>query len=66
MAVHLAIASDLFDGVLFCAVLCSHEVSWMRSETELSLFLRIFLPTFRCGYGYLLFFFLLDIKFENR
>ena len=44
--VHLAVAGDVFDGVLFCAVLFSHEMSWMRSRTELSQFLRIFLPTF--------------------
>ena len=30
--------------VSFCAVL-SHEMSWMRSRTELSQFLRVFLPT---------------------
>ena len=34
MAVHLAVASDIFDGVLFCAVLFSHVMSWMRSGTE--------------------------------
>ena len=45
MAVHLAVAGDVFDGVLFCAVFF-HEMSWMRSGTELSQFLRIFLPTF--------------------
>ena len=45
MAVHLAVAGDVFNGVLFCAVLFSHEMSWMRSGTELSQFLRIFLPT---------------------
>ena len=44
--VYLAVAEDAFDGVLFCAVLFfSHELSWMRSGTELSQFLRIFLPT---------------------
>ena len=43
MAVHLAVAGDVFDGVLLCAVLVSHEMSWMRSGTELSQFLRIFL-----------------------
>ena len=42
MAVHLAVAGDVFDGVLFCAVLFSHEMSWMRSGIELSQFLRNF------------------------
>ena len=41
-----AVAGDVFDGVLFCAVLFSHEMSWMRPGTELSQFMRIFLPTF--------------------
>ena len=45
MAVHLAVAGDVFDGVLFCAVFF-HEMSWTRSGIELSVFLRIFLPTF--------------------
>ena len=45
MAVHLTVAGDVFDGVLFCALLFSHNMSWMRSGTELSQFLRIFLPT---------------------
>ena len=45
MAVHLAVAGDVFDGILFCAVIFSHKMSWMRSGTELSHFLRIFLPT---------------------
>ena len=45
MAVHLAVAGYVFDGVLFCAVLFPHKMSWMRSGNELSLFLRIFLPT---------------------
>ena len=45
IAAHLAVAVDVFDGVLFCAVLFSHEMSWMRSGTELSQFLRLFLPT---------------------
>ena len=38
MAVHLAIADDMFDGVFFV-------LSWMRSGTELSQFLGIFLLT---------------------
>ena len=46
MAVHLAIAGDICDGVLFCVVLYSHDMSWVRSRTELSQFLRFFLPTF--------------------
>ena len=39
----LGVAGDVFDGVLFCAVLFSHEISWMRYWSQL---LRIFLPTF--------------------
>ena len=38
MAVHLALASDVFDGVLFFVL----SFSWMRSGTELNQFLRIF------------------------
>ena len=45
MAVHLAVAGDVFDGVLFSVVVFSHEMSWMCSGTKLSQFLRIFLPT---------------------
>ena len=45
MAVPLAVASDVFDSVIFCAVLFPHEMSWMRSGTELSHFLWGF-PTF--------------------
>ena len=41
MAIHLAVAGNIFDGVLFCAVLFPHEMSSMRSRTELSPFLRI-------------------------
>ena len=44
MAVHLAVAGDVFDGVLFHAVFFSHEMSWIRSGFELSQFMRIFLP----------------------
>ena len=41
MAVHLTVAGDVFDGLgLWCPF--SHELSWMRSETELSQFRRIF------------------------
>ena len=43
MAIHLAVVGDVSDGVLFCAVL---EMSCMRSGTELSQLLRIFVPTF--------------------
>ena len=47
MVVHLAVAGDVFDGVLFCTVLFfSHELSWMEFGTELNRFLRIFLSTF--------------------
>ena len=42
--VHLAVAGDVFDGVLFCAVLFPHEISWMRSGTKSIQFMRI-LPT---------------------
>ena len=45
MAVHLAAAGDVFGGVLFYAVLLPHKVTWMRSATELSQFLRSF-PTY--------------------
>ena len=31
MGFHLDVAGDVFDGVLFCAVLFSHEMSWIRS-----------------------------------
>ena len=40
IAVHLAVAGGVYDGV-FCAVL----LSWMGSWTELSQFQRIFLST---------------------
>ena len=46
MAVHLILGCGVFGGVLFCAVLFSHEMSWMRSGTELSQFLRIFATYF--------------------
>ena len=36
-----AVTCDVFDGVLFCAVLFTHEMSWMRSGTVLSQFLPI-------------------------
>ena len=48
MAVYLAVTSDVFDSVLFCAgFLFSHEMSWMRSGTKLRQFLRIFLPSLK-------------------
>ena len=43
---HLAVAGDVFDGVIYCAVFVSNEMSWMRSVAKLSQFLRIFLATF--------------------
>ena len=50
MAVHLVVAGDVFDGVLFCAV--PLEMSWMRSGTELSNFLSIFLATLSHFYSH--------------
>ena len=41
----MVVAGDVYDGVLFCAVLFPHEMSWMRSGIELSQFQRISLPT---------------------
>ena len=45
MAVHLAAAGYAFGGGLFLCCPFSHEMSWMRSGTELIQFLSIFLPT---------------------
>ena len=45
----MAVAGDVFDDVLVYAILFSHEMSWMRSGTELNQFLRIFLPTLECA-----------------
>ena len=60
MAVHLAVAGDVFDAVLFCAVLFSNDMSWMRSGTELSQFFDNF-PTYRylptCSF---------EMKYNNR
>ena len=42
MAVHLAVAGDVYDGVLFCAVLFPHEMSWMRSANDLPTLLYFF------------------------
>ena len=36
------IAGDVFDGVLFCAPLFFHEMSWVRSGTELNQFLSTY------------------------
>ena len=38
-------AGDVFDGVFLCCPF-SHEMSWMRSGTYLSPFLRVFVPAF--------------------
>ena len=46
--IHLAVAGDVFDGVFFCCPF-SHEMSWMKSGTELSQFLRVFLPAHTMG-----------------
>ena len=46
MAGYLAVPGHVFVVALFCAVLFSHKMSWMRSGMELSQFLRIFLPAF--------------------
>ena len=40
MAVHLAIAGDVFDGVLFLCCHFSHEMSWMRYGAELGEFVN--------------------------
>ena len=47
IAVHLAVAGDVFDGVFLCRPF-SHEMSWMGSGTYLIQFLRGFLPTLDC------------------
>ena len=49
MAVHLAVAGDVFDVCIWCLSVCfpfSHDISWVRSGTELSQFLRTFLLIF--------------------
>ena len=43
-AVHMAVAGGVYDGVFLCCPF-SHEMSWMRSWTKLSQFLRVFLST---------------------
>ena len=45
MAAHLAVAGDVFGRVLFYAAFFSHEMTWMKSGTELSQFLKSFLST---------------------
>ena len=55
MAFHLDVAGDVFNGVLFCVVLF-HEMSWMRSGTELSQFLKIFQLTQLIRFCYFYFF----------
>ena len=40
----MAVAGDVFDCVFLCCPF-SHEMSWMRTGTELSHFLRVCLPT---------------------
>ena len=44
-SLHMGVAVDVFDGVLFYAVFFADEMSWMRFGTEFSQFLRLFLPT---------------------
>ena len=44
IAVHLAVAGNVLDGVFLCCPF-SDEMSWMKSWTLLSQFLRVFLPT---------------------
>ena len=35
-AVHLAVAGDDFDDVLFCSDLLPHEMSWLKYGTKLN------------------------------
>ena len=46
---HLAVAGDLHDGAFLCCPF-SHEMSWMRFGTQLSQFLRVFMPTLTKGH----------------
>ena len=46
--IHLTVTGDVFDGVFF-VLSYSHEMSLMVSGTELSQFLRVFLPFLRCN-----------------
>ena len=50
MVVHLVVAGDVFDGVLFCAVLFPTGCLGMKSGTELSQFLSIPLPTLQLNF----------------
>ena len=61
-AVHLAVAGGVFDCV-FLAVLFSIWMSWMRSGTLLSQFLRDFLPTLQ--FSIVIFPFLSSIIFRH-
>ena len=47
MAVHLAVACDVYDGVFLCCAF-SHEVSCNKILNFIQ-FLRVFLPTLSCG-----------------
>ena len=49
IAVHVAVAGDVFDGVFLCCPFF-HKMSWMRSGTELSPFLRGFYLLFQISY----------------
>ena len=51
MAVHLAVAGDAFDGIFLCYPY-SHEMSWMRSGTQWSQFLKLFPTCFYFCYYY--------------
>ena len=44
VAVRLAVACDVYDGVFLCCPF-SRGVSWVGSRAWLSQFLRVFLPT---------------------
>ena len=48
MAVHLAVTGDVIDGVFILCCPFSNEMYYMRSGTESSQFLRVFLPTLDC------------------
>ena len=52
MVVHLVVADDVFDGVLFCAVLFPTGCLGMKSGTELSQFLSIPLPILQLNFSY--------------
>ena len=44
IAFHLAVACDVYNGVFLCCPF-SHEMPWVKFLTQLSQFLRVFLPT---------------------